>query len=170
MLELTEGNLLDAQADALVNTVNTEGVMGKGIALQFSKKFPEMFEEYRRACKAGEVQPVLTSEELARMRTALNEVTVRQELREYMVDLIRQTRQDENILVGAGPRATQAVLLSSRAHAAVEGRDFVTPDDVKAVARAVLEHRIVLRPESEIEGVTIPEVIARVLQQVAVPR
>jgi O-acetyl-ADP-ribose deacetylase (regulator of RNase III) len=57
MLEIAEGNLLEAQADALVNTVNTEGVMGKGIALQFSKKFPAMFEEYRRACKAGEVQP-----------------------------------------------------------------------------------------------------------------
>jgi O-acetyl-ADP-ribose deacetylase (regulator of RNase III) len=57
MLELVEGNLLEAQADALVNTVNTEGVMGKGIALQFSMKFPEMMEAYRRACKAGEVQP-----------------------------------------------------------------------------------------------------------------
>lgn len=57
MIKLVEGNLLEADADALVNTVNTEGVMGKGIALQFSKKFPEMFEEYRRACKAGQVQP-----------------------------------------------------------------------------------------------------------------
>ncbi len=57
MLELAEGNLLEADADALVNTVNTEGVMGKGIALQFSKKFPEMFEAYRRACEAGLVQP-----------------------------------------------------------------------------------------------------------------
>lgn len=57
MIELVEGNLLDAQADALVNTVNTEGVMGKGIALQFSKRFPEMVEHYRAACKSGELQP-----------------------------------------------------------------------------------------------------------------
>jgi O-acetyl-ADP-ribose deacetylase (regulator of RNase III) len=57
MLELTNGNLLDAQTDALVNTVNTEGVMGKGIALQFKRKFPEMYDEYRAACEAGEVQP-----------------------------------------------------------------------------------------------------------------
>lgn len=57
MLELVEGNLLEAEADALVNTVNTEGVMGKGVALQFKKKFPEMFEDYQRACKAGLVQP-----------------------------------------------------------------------------------------------------------------
>ena len=57
MIELIEGNLLEAEADALVNTVNTEGVMGKGVALQFSKKFPEMLKAYRRACEAGEVQP-----------------------------------------------------------------------------------------------------------------
>jgi O-acetyl-ADP-ribose deacetylase (regulator of RNase III) len=56
MIELFEGNLLEAQADALVNAVNTEGMMGRGIALQFSKKFPEMFEAYRRSCKAGELQ------------------------------------------------------------------------------------------------------------------
>ena len=56
MLELTQGNLLEADVEALVNTVNTEGVMGKGIALQFSKKFPEMFEAYRAACKDGEVR------------------------------------------------------------------------------------------------------------------
>jgi MoxR-like ATPase len=104
------------------------------------------------------------------MRAVLNLVTVRQELREYMVDLVRQTRQEDSILVGAGPRATQAILLSSRAHAAISGRDFVTPDDVKAVALPVLEHRLLLRPESEIEGVTVAEVIERVLQRVAVPR
>jgi O-acetyl-ADP-ribose deacetylase (regulator of RNase III) len=57
MLELTTGNLLEADAEALVNTVNTEGVMGKGIALQFAKKFPELAEAYRLACKAGEVRP-----------------------------------------------------------------------------------------------------------------
>src|ERR1043166_6093016 len=56
-VNLATGNLLEADAEALVNTVNTEGVMGKGIALQFKKKFPEMYEEYRRACEAGEVQP-----------------------------------------------------------------------------------------------------------------
>src|SRR5437667_5012324 len=57
MLELVTGNRLEADTEAVVNTVNTEGVMGKGIALQFKKKYPEMYEEYRRACEAGEVQP-----------------------------------------------------------------------------------------------------------------
>ena len=57
MIEFTKGDLLEAEVDALVNAVNTEGVMGKGIALQFRKKFPDMFEAYRRACKSGQVQP-----------------------------------------------------------------------------------------------------------------
>jgi MoxR-like ATPase len=123
-----------------------------------------------KTLEQNRVQPVLTEGELTKLRQALHLVTVRPELMEYMVDIVRQTRQEDSILVGAGPRATQAVLLSSRAHAAVHGRDYVTPDDVKAVAGPVLDHRLVLRPESEIEGVTVPEVIERVLQRVAVPR
>jgi MoxR-like ATPase len=74
------------------------------------------------------------------------------------------------VLIGAGPRATQALLLGGRARAALEGRDYVTPDDVRGLANAVLGHRLVLRPEFEIEGLTIEEVVGRVLEQVAVPR
>ena len=74
------------------------------------------------------------------------------------------------MLVGAGPRATQALLLSSRAFAAIQGRDFVTPDDIRSMAYPVMTHRIVLRPEYEIEGVTVDEAIAKLLEKVAVPR
>lgn len=123
-----------------------------------------------KALANGAVTPMLTAEALQQLRTALHGIVVREELRAYMVDLVRQTRVEDTILVGAGPRATQAILLASRAHAAVEGRDFVTPDDVKAVALPVLDHRLILRPESEIEGVTVAEVVERVLQKVAVPR
>lgn len=81
MLELIEGNLLEADADALVNTVNTEGVMGKGVALQFAKKFPEMLVAYKAACKAGEVQPgrmhVFEREEMFRPRYIINFPTKR---------------------------------------------------------------------------------------------
>jgi MoxR-like ATPase len=97
-------------------------------------------------------------------------VTVREDIVGYLVDVVRATRQHESVLVGAGPRATQALLHSSRALAAISGRDFVTPDDIKAMAGAVLEHRLILRPEFEIEGLGIREVIESILQQVAVPR
>jgi len=119
---------------------------------------------------AGSVRAVLGSGELAALRASLEAVTLRDELTSYVVDLVRATRGHESVLVGAGPRATQALLLGSRARAALEGRDYVTPDDVRGLATAVLGHRIVLRPEFEIEGLTIDEVLARILEQVAVPR
>ena len=122
------------------------------------------------ALAAGEVQAVITADDLAQMRRALEAVTVRDELTAYVVDVVRATRETDTVLVGAGPRATQALLLASRANAALAGRDFVTPDDVKSMTEPVLGHRLVLRPEYEIEGVTIAEVIAKILEQVTVPR
>jgi MoxR-like ATPase len=119
---------------------------------------------------SGAVQPVISVDDLTNFRAALNEVTVREELLAYVVDLVRATRKHETVLVGAGPRATQSLLLASRAYAAVNGRNFVTPDDVRTLADAVLGHRLVLRPEFEVEGLTITEAISRILEQVAVPR
>ncbi|MBM3289439.1 MAG: MoxR family ATPase, partial [Candidatus Hydrogenedentes bacterium] len=119
---------------------------------------------------AGRVQPVMTAEDLTRARGYLAHVTVREELVGYVVDIVRKTRAHNSVLVGAGPRATQAILLSSRVQAAMCGRDFVSPDDVKDMARPVLDHRLILRPEFEIEGLTVHEVIQRILDEVAVPR
>ena len=118
----------------------------------------------------GAVQPALSAEDLARFRQTLEKIFVREELLAYLVDIIRATRNEESILVGAGPRATQALLLASRAYAATAGRDYVTPDDVKKLATPVLEHRLILRPEYEIEGRTVPEVIESILQEATVPR
>jgi MoxR-like ATPase len=119
---------------------------------------------------SGAVQSVMKAEDLEALREQLIHITVREELTGYAVDLIRATRTHESVLVGAGPRATQSLLLASRAHAALAMRDFVTPDDVKAMAVPVLEHRLILRPEFEIEGLSVGEVIQSILQQVAVPR
>jgi len=118
----------------------------------------------------GNVQAVLGPNELAEARTGLRAVSVREELVGYVVGIVRRTRTHGSILVGAGPRATQALLLAARAHAALQMRDFVTPDDVKALALAVLEHRLLLRPEFEIEGLTCAEVVQQILQDVTVPR
>ena len=116
------------------------------------------------------VQAVLGPGQLMELREALRYVTIRQEIVAYMVDLVRKTRTADDVLVGAGPRATQSLMLASRAHAAVAGRDFVTPDDVKEMALPVLDHRIILRPESEIEGVTVVEALSRILKEIPVPR
>lgn len=118
----------------------------------------------------GAIQPVLAAENWNELRGQLASVLVRDELMAYLVDIVRATRKHESVLVGAGPRATQSLLMAARAQAALAGRDFVTPDDIKSMADPVLQHRIVLRPEFEIEGLTIPEVIQQILQEVAVPR
>ena len=119
---------------------------------------------------AGVVQSVVSAEDLAALRRSLEGITLREELLTYIVDVVRATRTSDMVLVGAGPRATQSLLLASRAIAALSGRDFVTPDDVKTLAAPVLGHRLVLRPEYEIEGVSVSEVIEKILEQVTVPR
>ncbi|MBX7258928.1 MAG: MoxR family ATPase [Candidatus Hydrogenedentes bacterium] len=119
---------------------------------------------------SGAVRQIITEAELTALRSSLLSVVVRDELIGYVVDLVRATRTHPSILVGAGPRATQAILLSSRVSAAIAGRDFVTPDDIKSMATPVLEHRLILRPEYEIEGMTVSEIIGKVLEDVAVPR
>ncbi len=123
-----------------------------------------------QALAAGTVQAVVSADDLVTLRTAMEAITVREELVAYVVDVIRATRTTESVLVGAGPRATQALLLAARANAALNGRDFVTPDDVKQLTEPVIGHRLVLRPEYEIEGVNIGEVVSKILEQVAVPR
>ncbi len=120
--------------------------------------------------ESGSVRQVLSAEHIAAMEAALQQVTVGGELLGYVVDLVRATREHEAVLVGAGPRATMALLLAGRARAVLEMRDFVTPDDVRALAEPVLGHRLVLRPEFEIEGLTIGELVNRVLEMVPVPR
>ncbi len=150
--------------------------------MKIAMSFPEREEEVSLASRMlgmeapeavferGAVEPVLGAGELDRMREALAEVAAREELVRYAVDIVRKTRAHESILVGAGPRATQSLLLASRATAAIEGRDFVTPDDVRAMAFGVLDHRIVLRPESEIEGVRTQEVLEAIFKEIPVPR
>jgi MoxR-like ATPase len=118
----------------------------------------------------GEVAVVLGPDQIGRLRAELNSITVRDELTTYMVDLVRRTRTHEGISSGAGPRATQALLVASRALAALEGRDFVNPDDVRVLATPVLEHRILLKPEFEMEGTTAAQVVEQLLADVPVPR
>ncbi|MBU4461096.1 MAG: MoxR family ATPase [Verrucomicrobia bacterium] len=118
----------------------------------------------------GAVAPVVDAAVLAGLRESLAAMTVRDELIAYVVDLVRATRAHDSVLVGAGPRATQALILGARAAAAVAGRDFVTPDDIKRMAQPVLGHRLILRPEYEVEGLSVGEVVDRILSEVPVPR
>ncbi|MBM3861350.1 MAG: MoxR family ATPase [Verrucomicrobia bacterium] len=119
---------------------------------------------------SGAVTPVISIEDLTELRAALQTITVRDDLLAYIVDIVRKSRAHESVLVGAGPRATQALLLAARALAAISGRDYATPDDIKTMATPVLEHRLILRPEYEIEGMSAREVVQKILEEIAVPR
>ena len=150
--------------------------------LKISMTWPERDEELDLARRSlteqapeevlrrGDVAQCLSEPALAELRAALQLVTVSGQLVEYVVEVVRRTRADDGILVGAGPRATQALLAGSRAWAALQGRDFVSPDDVRAIASPALEHRLLLRPEAELEGVRPAEVLDRILHDVPVPR
>ncbi len=118
----------------------------------------------------GEATALLSEEQMPALRAALSGILIRPEITGYILDLVRETRNSDNILSGAGPRAAQSLLLASRGQAALDGRDFVTPDDVRAMAAPVLEHRLVLRPEAEIEGMTASEAVTALLKAVPVPR
>jgi len=150
--------------------------------LKIPMTWPDAAEEIRLAGRSltdrapeailqrGEVAQCLSLEDLRQLRETLSQVVVSEALVEYAVGLVRATRTDDAVMVGAGPRASQALLRAARAWAAIEGRDFVSPDDIRAVAQPVLEHRLLLRPESELEGVRTAEVLERLLREAPVPR
>ncbi len=122
-----------------------------------------------RLDQAG-VRAVVTPEALAALRARIGAVTVDEAILGYIVALAAETRRSPDLLLGASPRASVALLLASKTLAALEGRDFVTPDDVRTLAPPALRHRIVLRAEAEIEGQTPDSAVARVLARVPVPR
>lgn len=127
-------------------------------------------ESPERVLKSGAVETVLTPGQLIPAQQAFKHVVIKPELLDYCVKIVRQTRLSENILVGASPRATIALTLASRVNAAIEGRDYVTPDDIKAMVEPVLNHRLILQPEFEIEGLTVNEVVQEITHGVEVPR
>jgi MoxR-like ATPase len=114
--------------------------------------------------------PVLDRASLAACRQELAGVRAEDAIVNYAVEIVRRTRESPACLVGASPRGAVALFLAARARAALGGRDFVVPDDVKAMARPTLGHRITLKPEAEIEGATAARVIGQLVEAVPVPR
>ncbi len=123
-----------------------------------------------RDLAAAGLRPVAGAAELAAARAAVRRVAVAPEVLGYVVDLCRATRTNPSLSLGASPRGSTALLATAKAWAWLSGRDYCTPDDVKALARPTLRHRVSLRPEAELEGVTGDGVLDGVLSSVPVPR
>ena len=119
---------------------------------------------------AAGVRAVATVDDLERARTEVAQVQVSREVLGYIVDVCRATRHSPSLSLGVSPRGATALLATSRAWAWLSGRTFVTPDDVKALAHPTLRHRVQLRPEAELEGVSAESVLNTVLAAVPVPR
>jgi len=116
------------------------------------------------------VNAIMNAAKVEEYRNAVSMIHIEQNLIAYIVKVVNQTRNASSVYLGASPRASLAVLAMAKAMAAMHGRDFVNPDDIKRVLPAVLKHRIILTPEKEMEGVTIKEVIKQLIEQVEVPR
>ncbi len=123
-----------------------------------------------RELSAAGIRPVAGAAELAAARAAALQVHAAPEIAGYIVDLCRATRQSPSLVLGVSPRGATALLATSRAWAWLSGRDYLTPDDVKALARPTFRHRVQLRPEAELDGATPDGVLEAVLAAVPVPR
>ncbi|HJM55235.1 MAG TPA: MoxR family ATPase [Poseidonia sp.] len=122
-----------------------------------------------RGKDAVDVDVITDPARVIAMQQACEDVYVDPALRMYMVEIVSRTREDPRVLVGASPRGSQALLKTSRAAAALRGRDFVTPDDVKTIAELAVAHRIILKPEHQIKGLEAGEVVQSILREVPVP-
>ncbi|MFJ5916563.1 AAA family ATPase [Streptomyces ardesiacus] len=123
-----------------------------------------------RDLHAAGVRPAASAADLEAARTEAAKTTVSPEVTAYVVDICRATRESPSLTLGVSPRGATALLSTARAWAWLTGRDYVTPDDVKALALPTLRHRVQLRPEAEMEGVTADSVINAILAHVPVPR
>ena len=117
-----------------------------------------------------DITPLPSHESLMRCRAEVRAARTEEGVRGYLVEIVRRTREHPSVAYGASPRASVALLLCSKALAAMRGRDFTTPDDVRDIARPVLRHRISLRAEAELDGATEDAVVADILNTVEVPR
>jgi MoxR-like ATPase len=117
-----------------------------------------------------ELQPVVSPAELAAAQRAVREVFVKQELKEYMAHLVEKTRNHPEIALGVSTRGTINLFHASQARAAIQGRSFVVPDDVKALADSVLGHRIILRPNAEMQGSNVTRILHQLMEREQVPQ
>ncbi len=116
------------------------------------------------------IQPVFTKEALKQFREKVRTSHLDEKVANYITQIVNRTRNNSDLYLGGSPRASISIMVSAKAVAAINGRDFVTPDDVKMVVYPTLRHRILLTPEREMEGKTPDDIIKTILERVEVPR
>lgn len=143
--------------------------------MRFSLGYPTIEEEFKMLAllqqrhPLDDLTPVVTAEELVACQQAVRQVHVDDKVRHYMLQIIHDTREAEDLALGASPRASIALFRTAQAMAAIRGRNYVQPDDVKRIAAPVLTHRLILRPESRLRRITAEHVLSEVIAEIAVP-
>ena len=143
--------------------------------MRFRLGYPTMEEELtmltmlQRRHPLESLEAVASADELAACQQAVRSVYVDEKVRQYLMQIVHDTRECEELSLGASPRASIALFRTGQAMAALRGRNYVQPDDVKRVAAAVLTHRLILKPESRLRRVTAEQVVSDVIAEIAVP-
>ena len=120
--------------------------------------------------KIQKIETVISGEDIETYRSLVNQIQIEANLLKYIADIVVNTRTNSFLYLGASPRASIAILNASKAFAAIAGRDFVTPEDIKNAAIPVLKHRVILTPEREMEGLTSHQIIEQIIESVEIPR
>lgn len=157
--------LPEAQLDRFVFKINLDYP-----SLDEEKAILYRFREDFKMRQADDVKAVLNPIDIKECQNIIEQVYIKDQLLDYIAGIINNTRNNGDLYLGASPRASLAIMRTSKAIAAMNGRDFVTPDDIKTVAYPVLNHRIILMPEREMEGITAKDVINDIVKKIEVPR
>jgi MoxR-like ATPase len=143
--------------------------------MRFNLGYPSFDEELKmldllqREHPVNSLEAVITTEELIACQKAVREIHVDPKVRQYLMQIVHLTRSNEDLALGGSPRASIALFRSSQAMAAIRGRNYVLPDDVKRIAAPVLTHRLILKPESRLRRVTAEQIVQDVIDEIAVP-
>jgi len=126
--------------------------------------------ESKGILQTEQISAIFTEEQIFDYQQKVKEILIEEKLRKYIAEIVCKTRTNSSLHLGASPRASLAIMISSKAFAAINGRDFVTPEDIKEMAYPVLRHRIILTPEKEMEGATASDIVKSIIESVEVPR
>ncbi len=157
--------LPEAQLDRFLFKINVEYPTASE-ELEIVTREQELIE----GLKLDKVEKVITGEEVLKFRKLIKQIKVEKNLLEYIANIVVNTRSNSFLFLGASPRATISILKASKSFAAINGRDFVTPEDIKNATIPVLEHRVIVTPEREMEGITSKQIIEQIIEAVEIPR
>jgi MoxR-like ATPase len=159
--------LPEAQLDRFLFKVTVD-YAPQSVEIEILRRYHQGFDA--RNLAGLDLQPLMTSQTLTECRAEIRQVQVDDGILKYITDIAQESRKSLDLVLGGSPRASIALLLASKTLAAMNGRQYVSPDDVKFLVRSVYRHRIVLKPEAEIEGLTPDTAMGRIMARVEVPR